>query len=142
MSPPECDIRRGGVSGRSSWCSARGLSGHPRATSIGPRAREALLSTGRAEEFLAVAERRSESRPPMKARTIAEYDPVAAGPQADVSREFLDTIEGFTPAADLGGCGQHRIDPILLRAAQEAGGEVHWETHGWCRCVRPVTVST
>ena len=103
-----------------------GLSGHPRATSIGPRAWEALLSTGRTEEFLAVAERRSESHPPIKARTIAEYDPAAAGPRADVSREFLDAIEGFTPVADLGGCGQHRIDPILLRAIEEAGGEVRW----------------
>ncbi|MGV9933669.1 FAD-dependent monooxygenase [Streptomyces olivaceoviridis] len=105
-----------------------GLSGHPRATSIGPRAWEALLSTGRTEEFLAVAERRSESRPPIKARTLAEYDPGTAAPQADVSREFLDAIEDFTPVADLGGCGQHRIDPVLLRTALDGGGEVRWNT--------------
>ncbi|WP_409491250.1 FAD-dependent monooxygenase [Amycolatopsis sp. cmx-11-12] len=100
------------------------LSDHPRATSIGPRAWEALLSTGRSAEFLAVAERRSESKPPIKARSIAEFDPSAAGPPSDVSKSFVDLIREHTPAYDLGGCGQHQLDPILVRAVESGGGEV------------------
>ncbi|MFE7430599.1 FAD-dependent monooxygenase [Streptomyces sp. NPDC057545] len=104
------------------------MSAHPRATSIGPRAWEALMSTGRTRSFLAVAERRSESRPPIKARTIAEFDPVADERRPDVSRSFVDAIAGCTPVADLGGCGQHQIDPVLLRAAEDGGAEVRWHT--------------
>lgn len=104
------------------------LSDHPRATSIGPRAWEALLSVGRTDEFLAVAERRSESKPPIKARSIAEFDPAAPGPSSDVSKSFVDLIRDHTPAFDLGGCGQHQIDPILVRAVESGGGELRRST--------------
>ncbi|MEV7553300.1 FAD-dependent monooxygenase [Amycolatopsis sp. NPDC089917] len=104
------------------------LSDHPRATSIGPRAWEALLSAGRSEEFLSVAERRSESKPPIKARSIAEFDPAAAGPPSDVSKSFVGLIRDHTPAFDLGGCGQHQLDPILMRVVEAGGGEVRRST--------------
>ncbi|MGV9293029.1 FAD-dependent monooxygenase [Amycolatopsis sp. NPDC003676] len=106
-----------------------GLSDHPRASSIGPRAWEAVFSLGVGAEAEAAAEKRSETHGMIKARTIADADPAEIARKPNQSKAFADPIKEFTPRSDLGGCGQDRLDRILADAyRRHRGAGIRWRT--------------
>ncbi|MYW97959.1 acyl-CoA dehydrogenase [Amycolatopsis rubida] len=108
---------------------ARGaLTHHPRATSVGPRAWEALFGIGLRDRVLAIAERRSRSRGRIETRTLAEADPRDLDAKPDPFKSFVDPIAGFSPASDVGGLGQNQLDPLLLDTASAFGATMRWRT--------------
>lgn len=108
---------------------ARGaLTYHPRATSVGPRAWEALFSLGLRDRVLSIAERRSRSRGRIETRTLAKADPRDLAAKPDPFKSFVDPIAGFSPASDVGGLGQNQLDPLLLDTASAFGATIRWRT--------------